>query len=115
MRLSDRHRRIVEEMEADGYVWLSHLSVNAQMRFRNKTRKGFKGFLKVEGLTFMTSRVAEMIENGCKPKEAQRRLTYREQIAIMEKRLVELEAEVYRLKGVGAKHEIMRYRADEEE
>lgn len=113
MRLSDRHRRIVEEMESDGYVWLSHMSVNAQMRFRNKTRKGFKGFVKIEGLTFLTKRVADTISSGTSKNRAEKRLSYREQIALMEERLVELEAELYRLKGVGARHEEFKFSTEE--
>ena len=100
MRLSDKHKRVVEEMEASGYVWLSHLSTNAVMRFRYKTAQGFKGFIKVEGLTFLTKRVAEAIEYGSKGKN-EKRMTYKEQVKMLEKQLVETERELYTAKGVG--------------
>lgn len=112
MRLSDRHREIISKMEADGYVWLSHMPVNAQMRFRNRTKNGFKGYIKVEGLTFLTMRVAEAIKLGSRTK-SQPRVPLGKQLEEMEKRLVELEAENYILKGVGAKKEQLRFSADE--
>lgn len=112
MRLSERHRYVIEEMEKDGYVWLSHLSVNAQMRFRNKTKKGFDGYIKVEGLTFLTRRVADAISCGTK-KPNEPRLTYKQQVEVLERKLVELEKELYQLKGVGARKEKVRFDTDE--
>lgn len=100
MRLSEKHLKIVQEVESDGYVWLSHLSKQAIERFRWKTRKGFKGYFKIEGLTFLTKRVADMLsvgsKNGDKP-----RLTYKEQVKYLEDQLIQLENELYQARGVG--------------
>lgn len=110
MRLSDRHKQIVQEMESDGYVWLSHMPANAIMRFRNKTRTGFTGFIKIEGLTFLTKRVANQISRGCKGID-RRRLTYKEQVLLLEKDLVQLEKELYQTKGIGARKVKRRYKS----
>lgn len=111
MRLSSRHREIIEKVEADGYVWLSHLSVNAQMRFRNKVKKGFKGFMKVEQLTFLTPRVADMIRRGAMEKDAPR-LSKKDQFEFLEEELVKLEKELFLLKGVGSRKEQVRFKID---
>lgn len=100
MRLSKEHFNIIEQMEASGYVWLSHLSPNGVMRFRYKTARGFKGFIKIEGLTFLTKRVAESIEIGSKTKD-KGRMTYKDQVKYLEKQLVEVESELYTARGVG--------------
>ena len=102
MRLSNKHSAIIQEMEANKYVWLSHLTPNAVMRFRYKTRHGFKGYIKVEGLTFLTKRVAEMIEAGS-TSPGKRRLTVKEQLILLERQLAELEQELYVAKGIGKK------------
>lgn len=102
MRLSEKHLSIIHEMEANKYIWLSHLSPNAIMRFRYKTQHGFKGYIKVEGLTFLTQRVAEMIEAGSK-STGKRRLTLKEQVVFLERQLAELEQELYVAKGLGKK------------
>ena len=112
MRLSDRTKEIIEKMEKDGYVWLSHMPVNAQMRFRNRTKTGFKGFIKVEGLTFLTRRVADLFITGTKERD-RKRLTFKEQIEWLENQLIELEKENYQLKGVGARKEQVRFDTDE--
>ena len=109
MRLSDRHLKIIKEVESDGYVWLSHLSKNAQYRFRYKTAKGFKGYYKIEGLTFLTKRVANMLELGVSG-EGRKKLTVTQQLAILEKQLYELEKELYQLKGVGIMKVKRRYK-----
>ena len=111
MRLSNRHRTMIEEVERDGYVWLSHLPINAQMRFRYMTRTGYDGFLKIEGLTFLTKRVAESISDGTKDR-GKKRLNLSLQVKKLEQHLIELEAEVYRLKGVGKKHEELKFSAN---
>lgn len=113
MRLSERKKYIIDEMEKDGYVWLSHLNVNAQMRFRNKTKIGFKGYIKVEGLTFLTRRVADSLTLGTKERD-RKRLTYKEQIEWLENQLIDLEKELYQLKGTGARKEQVRFMTDEE-
>ena len=112
MRLSDRARYIIKEMEADGYVWLSHMPVNAQMRFRNRTRVGFDGYIKVEGLTFLTRRVADLLISGTKERD-RKKLTFKEQIVWLEKQLIELEKENYALKHKGFEDEELRFDTDE--
>ena len=102
MRLSKEHYRVINEMEAAGYVWLSNLSANAIMRFRYKTQHGFKGFIKVNGLTFLTKRVARIMEAGSKAF-GRRRLTFKEQIILLERQLAEVEQQLYVAKGVGKK------------
>lgn len=93
MRLSEKHRKIIKEMNSKGYVWLSDLSRNAIMRFRNKTRAGFDGYLKVEGLTFLTPRVADSISRGV--KDSKPRLNLRQQNMLLEKDLIALEKWVF--------------------
>ena len=97
MRISKRHRAIIEVMEANGYVWLSNLPANAIMRFRYRTRKGFKGFIKIAGLTFLTKRVADIMTLATTNKNAPR-LSLREQNQLLEQQLVELESENYALR-----------------
>ena len=109
MRLSDKHLKIIEEVESDGYVWLSHLSKNAIERFRYKTKHGFSGYMKIEGLTFLTKRVAESIARGCRDG-SRRRLTYKEQNELLEKDLVALERELYQAKKVGERKIKRRYK-----
>lgn len=93
MRLSEEHRKKIEEMELKGYVWLSHMHVNAQMRFRNRTRAGFKGYVKVMGLTFLAAEVAKAItlgtKNGKEPK-----MTLTQQVEYLQDKLAEREAVV---------------------
>lgn len=111
MRLSDKHKVIVDQMERDGYVWLSHLAVTAQMRFRSKVKKGFRGFIVIENLTFLTKRVAESISAGTNAKGT--RLTLGQQVEMLENQLVELEFENYRLKGVGPRQEKFKFATEE--
>lgn len=96
MRLGEKHYKIIAEMREGGYVWLSDLSKNAIMRFRNKTRTGFKGYIKVEGLTFLTKRVADSISRGS--KDSKPRLNLREQNKMLEEDLIELERRLYKCK-----------------
>lgn len=96
MRLTDKTRDRIAEMEAKGYVWLSHLDVNTQVRFRNMTRKGFDKFVKIEGpgksgLTFLTKEVASIIQ--CGGATNGKRKTAYEQIEHLKNRIAELEAE----------------------
>ena len=97
MRLSSRHKEVIEIMEAAGYVWLSNLNENTIQRFRNRRRKGFKGYFKVEGLTFLTPRVVKAISRGTNDNKP--RMTVKEQLAELEKDLIELEKELYLAKG----------------
>lgn len=90
MRLSKMHRQKIAEMESKGYVWLSHMNRNAQMRFRNKTRKGFKGFVKEMGLTFLPAEVAEAITIGTKRKEGPK-YTLTQQVEYLTAKLAERE------------------------
>ncbi len=112
MRLSDRHRTIVEQMEKDGYVWLSHLPVTAQMRFRSKVKKGFKGFVIIENLTFLTKRVADFIVKGTIANNGVR-LTLSDQVRLLEDQLVELESELYRQRGVGPRQEKFKFATED--
>lgn len=114
MRLSDKHRAIVADMERDGYVWLSHLPVTAQMRFRSKVKKGFKGFIVIESLTFLTKRVADCIVAGTIANGGQR-LPLGKQLEMMEEQLVALEFENYRLKGVGPRQEKFKFAVSDPE
>lgn len=111
MRLSNNHTKIIAEMEASGYVWLSHLSANGIMRFRYKVARGFKGYIKIDGLTFLTKRVASAIDAGSKSSNKSR-LTYREQVKFLEKQLVEVESELYTAKGVGKKKMKSKYKEE---
>lgn len=90
MRLSQKHREKIKEMEEKGYVWLSHMDINAQMRFRNRTRKGFKGYVKVLGLTFLPAEVAEAISIGVKRKDKPK-LTLTQQVEYLQDKLAERE------------------------
>lgn len=90
MRLSQKHREKIKEMEAKGYVWLSHMDINAQMRFRNRTRKGFKGYVKELGLTFLPAEVAEAISIGVKRKDKPK-LTLTQQVYYLQDKLAERE------------------------
>ena len=90
MRLSQKHRDKIAEMEAKGYVWLSHMNINAQMRFRNRTRKGFRGYVKELGLTFLPAEVAEAISVGVKRK-GKPRLTLTQQVEYLQDKLAERE------------------------
>lgn len=98
MRLSSKHRKKIAEMEASGYVWLSHMPVNAQMRFRNRTRAGFTGFIKEDGLTFLTREVARAIEIGTKRKNAPK-MTLTEQVKYLTSRLAERERYIKELEN----------------
>lgn len=108
MRISDKHRAVINDMEKDGYVWLSHMPVTAQMRFRSRVKKGFKGYLVIENLTFLTKRVAEAMVVGTVANGG-KRLPLGQQVRWLEDRLVELEAEIYRLRGVGPKQKKFKY------
>lgn len=90
MRLSEKHRQKIVEMESKGYVWLSNMNRNAQMRFRNRTRKGFKGFVKEMGLTFLPAEVAEAITIGTKRKEGPK-YTLTQQVNYLTNKLAERE------------------------
>jgi len=94
MRLSEKHYKTISEMKAKDYVWLSDLSKNAIMRFRNKTRNGFNGYVKVNGLTFLTRRVADSISRGA--KDSKPRLTLKQQNVMLENDLIELERRLYK-------------------
>nr|DAH56618.1 MAG TPA: hypothetical protein [Caudoviricetes sp.] len=103
MRLSDKSKETIKEMEAKGYVWLSHLDVNTQMRFRNMTRKGFDKYVKIDGpgksgLTFLTKEVADIIQ--CGASKDGRRATVYEQLEFAKNRIAELESKVSYLEGV---------------
>lgn len=111
MRLSNKHLEIIKQMEASGYVWLSHLSANGIARFRYKVARGFKGYLKIEGLTFLTKRVAMSVDIGSK-SEGKTRLTYKEQVRFLEKQLVEVENELYTARGVGKKKMKSKYKEE---
>lgn len=108
MRIGKVQEKIIKEVESDGYVWLSHLSRNAIERFRYKTRNGFKHYLKIGGLTFLTKRLASEIERGSKTSK-RRRLTYKEQIVKLENDLAEMEIELYRERNVAPEQIIRRY------
>lgn len=104
MRLSKFHLKVIEEMKDKGYVWLSNMHVNAQMRFRNKTRKGFDKYIKEAGLTFLTKEVAKAFELGTK-KENKPRLTLVEQVDYLINKLADREAYIKQLEGkLGAEH-----------
>lgn len=102
MRLNDKTRNAIKEMEDQGYVWLSHLDTNTQMRFRNMTRKGFDKYVKIagpgkNGLTFLTKEVAEAIK--CGANKDGKRMTmfeqvryFKDRVAVLEKRIEELES-----------------------
>lgn len=98
MRLSSKHRKKIAEMEASGYVWLSHMNVNAQMRFRNRTRKGFSGFIKEDGLTFLTREVARAFEIGTKRKSGPK-MTLTEQVHFLTTRLAAREQYIKELES----------------
>ena len=90
MRLSKAHRDKIASMEAKGYVWLSNMDVNAQMRFRNRTRKGFDKYIKELGLTFLPAEVAEAISVGVKRKDKSK-LTLTQQVEYLQDKLAERE------------------------
>lgn len=98
MKLNAKRKQIINQAEADGYVWLSHLSHNAVMRFRYKTKRGFKEYVKIDGLTFLTKELAKAIESGTKSK-TKPRMTYVQQVAYLEKALAKLELELYETRG----------------
>lgn len=112
MRIGKRHKQIIKQMECDGYIWLSHLHINAQMRFRNRRRAGFEHYFKLEGLVFLTKRIAEALSRGCKTPDTPR-LTFKEQIVELENELIELEKEVYDLRGVGEAAQTRRFRDED--
>lgn len=98
MRLSKRHYKIIDVMKKGGYIWLSDLHINAQMRFRNRTRKGFDNFLKVEGLTFLTKELAESFSVGVK-QGSRPRLTLTRQVERLQDKVASLERENQILRG----------------
>lgn len=98
MRLSKEHRDKIIEMESKGYVWLSNMDINAQMRFRNRTRKGFRGYIKELGLTFLPAEVAEAISIGVKRKDKPK-LTLTQQVEYLQDKLAERELYIKELEG----------------
>lgn len=98
MRLSQKHRDKIVEMEEKGYVWLSHMDINAQMRFRNRTRKGFSSYIKELGLTFLPAEVAEAISVGVKRKDKPK-LTLTQQVNYLQDKLAERELYIKALEG----------------
>lgn len=99
MRLSAAHKTIITQMESEGYVWLSHMPVNAQMRFRNRTRAGFKQYVKREGLTFLTHEVADLLSMGTK-RASKPRIPCNEQLDIAMRKLHELSLRNMRLEAI---------------
>ncbi len=96
MRLTDKTRALIDSMEKKGYVWLSHLDINTQMRFRNMTKKGFNEYVKVSGpgkngLTFLTKEVADIVK--CGGNKNGKRTSMFDQLRVCKKRIAELEAE----------------------
>ena len=83
MRLSEKHRQVLESREAEGYVWLSHLTLRAQMRFRDRRKRGFSKFVKEDGLTFLTKEVAEYLETTSRPVK-EPRIKMSEQVNTLE-------------------------------
>ena len=98
MRLSKAHRQKIVDMEAKGFVWLSNMNINAQMRFRNRTRKGFRGYVKEMGLTFLPAEVAEAISVGVKRKDKPK-LTLTQQVKYLQDKLAERELYIKELEG----------------
>lgn len=98
MRLSEKHHQAIAEMESKGYVWLSNMDVNAQMRFRNRTRAGFTGYTKVLGLTFLAKEVADAIAIGTKRKTGPK-YTLTQQVEYLQDRLADREAYVKQLEA----------------
>ena len=107
MRIGKQKETIIEGMKADGYVWLSDLSKNAVMRFRNWVRSGFSSYVKIDGLTFLTKKVAESLSEGTKSDK--RRLTLKEQNAKLVDEVYELERELYEERGVGPEQQRRKY------
>ena len=99
MRLSQKHRDKIVEMEEKGFVWLSNMDINAQMRFRNRTRKGFKGYVKELGLTFLPAEVAEAISIGVKRKDKPK-LTLTQQVEYLQDKLAERELYIKELEAL---------------
>lgn len=98
MRLSQKHRDKIAMMEEKGFVWLSNMDINAQMRFRNRTRKGFRGYIKELGLTFLPAEVAEAISVGVKRKDKPK-LTLTQQVEYLQDKLAERELYIKELEG----------------
>lgn len=92
MRLSKQHLSLIERMEGKGYVWLSHLTTRAQMRFRDRTRRGYSNFIKKNGLTFLTKEVAEFLESTSRER-GQPRVKVTEKLQLAEDKLYQLSAE----------------------
>lgn len=111
MRISEKSKQVIIDMEAKGYVWLSHLDVNSQMRFRNLTRAGFTNFIKLEGqgktgLTFISPEIVEILKSG-ETRNGKRASAYiqlaeaKKRIAVLEKEKSDLQEKVRKL---SAKH-----------
>lgn len=98
MKLSKRKINIIELMEQHNYTWLTHLSKNAVMRFRNARRRGFTNYAEVEGLIFLTKRVAEALTSGTRNPN-QPRLTVGKQVEKLQAELAKLEQELYKARG----------------
>ena len=88
MRLSNEHLDLIKRREASGYVWLSHLSPRAQMRFRDRTKRGYNKFEKEAGLTFLTKEVAEFLEKTSRSSK-EPRVKVSEQVKLAEESLAE--------------------------
>lgn len=86
--------KIIERMKAARYVWLSDLTPNGIMRFRNHVRDGFAGYYKISGLVFMTPRVAAMFESKFHPTQ-KTRYGRRMRAEQLENLLVEAERELF--------------------
>lgn len=101
MRISKEIENKIKGMEDKGYVWLSHLDINAQVRFRNMVKYGFKDFVKVSGvgkngLTFLTKEVADMLTVAA--NKGGKRMTAYEQLREYKQRIATLERENKQLK-----------------
>ena len=92
MRLSSSHISLIEKLENEGYVWLSHLTPRAQMRFRDRVKRGFNKFEKVQGLTFLTNNVAKFLETTS-VKTSQPRVKVSQKLALAEQELFRLSSE----------------------
>ena len=92
MRLSKKHLEVISAKEAEGFVWLSHLTPKAQMRFRDRTKRGYDKFVKVEGLTFLTKEVADFLESTSR-KVTEPRMKVSEQLKVAERKLAESSLE----------------------
>lgn len=98
MKLSKQRLELIKLMEEHRYTWLTHLPRNAIMRFRNARRRGFTGYQNVQGLIFLTQRVARTLTSGTR-QPGKPRLTVRQQVEQLQLELAELEHELYKAQG----------------